>query len=236
MIDSQDDAFAREMLAKGPFDEFGGRLAVRCFKLRADGALGSRGALLLLPYDDDPKNSGLNVQLPESLLAWTRAALKHGFRWARCHRRPRQPHRARYLRTGHARDGKQDMRLRVEHAQILSPDDIPRFAALGVVASMQPRTRRPTCRGRKRAWVQRGCMALTRGARCSTAAPRWHSLGLSRGVGGPAPGPLRGCHAPGREGNPPGGWFRDQTLTLDQALRAFTIGAAYARFDEKDAA
>jgi predicted amidohydrolase YtcJ len=237
MIDSQDDAFAREMLKKGPFEEFGGRLAVHCFKLRADGALGSRGALLLEPYDDDPKNSGLNVQLPESLLAWTRSALKHGFQVGthaigdRANRIVLDTYEQAMRETG-----KKDMRLRVEHAQILATEDIPRFAALGVVASMQP-----THATSDMPWA-----GARVGATRLHGAYAWRSLldsGAVLAFGSDFPveseNPLPGLYAAvtrqDAKGNPPGGWLRDQTLTLDQALRAFTIGAAWARFDEKDA-
>ena len=79
MIDSDDRSLARERLAAGPAQEFEGRLTMRCLKLRADGALGSRGAALLAPYSDDPDNVGLDVQVPDTLLAWTQDALRAGF-------------------------------------------------------------------------------------------------------------------------------------------------------------
>ncbi|HKW15179.1 MAG TPA: amidohydrolase [Candidatus Krumholzibacteria bacterium] len=237
MIDSQDDAFAREILARGPFQEFKGRLTVHSFKLRADGALGSRGALLLEPYNDDPKNTGLNVQLPESLLAWTRSALSRGFQVGthaigdRANRIVLDTYEQAMRETG-----KKDMRLRVEHAQILSPQDIPRFAALGVVASMQP-----THATSDMPWAEKRV-----GAARLHGAYAWRSLldsGAVLAFGSDFPveseNPLLGLYAAvtrqDAKGNPPGGWFRDQKLTLDEALRAFTIGAAYARFDEKDA-
>jgi predicted amidohydrolase YtcJ len=237
MIDSQDDAFAREMLARGPFEEFGGRLAVHAFKLRADGAMGSRGALLLEPYSDDPKNRGLNVQLPDTLLAWTRAALRHGFQVG-THAIGDGANRIvlDIYEQAMRETGKKNLRLRVEHAQILSLQDIPRFVALGVIASMQP-----THATSDMPWIE------TRvGAARLHGAYAWRSLldsGAVLAFGSDFPvesdNPLLGLYAAvtreDAKGNPPGGWFRDQTLTLDQALRAFTIGAAYARFDEKDA-
>jgi predicted amidohydrolase YtcJ len=237
MIDSQDDAFAREMLKKGPFEEFDGRLAVHCFKLRADGALGSRGALLLAPYDDDPKNAGLNVQLPESLLAWTRSALSRGFQVGthaigdKANRIVLDTYEQAMRETG-----KKDMRLRVEHAQILSIDDIPRFAKLGVVASMQP-----THATSDMPWV-----AQRLGTSRLHGAYAWRSLldsGAVLAFGSDFPveseNPMLGLYAAvtrqDAKGNPPGGWYHDQALKLDQALRAFTVGAAYARFDETNA-
>jgi predicted amidohydrolase YtcJ len=237
MIDSQDDSLAREVLAKGPSSEFGGRLTIRSFKLRADGALGSRGAALLEPYDDDPGNRGLNVQPPDTLLAWTRAALKHGFQVGthaigdRANRLVLDTYEQAQRETG-----KTDARLRIEHCQILSPQDIPRFAALGVVASMQP-----THATSDMPWAQKRI-----GAERLTGAYAWRSLLASGAIlafGSDFPvesaNPVRGLYAAvtrqDAEGNPSGGWLPEQKLTLVEALRAFTEGAAYARFDEKEA-
>jgi len=237
MIDSQDDAFAREMLARGPWEEFGGRLRVRSFKLRADGALGSRGALLLAPYDDDPRNSGLNVQPPDTLLAWTRAALRHGFQVGThaigdgANRMMLDIYEKALRETG-----KKDARLRIEHAQIVSPQDIPRFAALGVVASMQP-----THATSDMPWAEKRV-----GAERLRGAYAWRSLldsGAVLAFGSDFPvesvNPLLGLYAAyarqDADGKPAGGWMPDEKLTLEEALRAFTEGAAYASFDEKDA-
>jgi predicted amidohydrolase YtcJ len=237
MIDSQDDAFAREMLAQGPAREFGGRLTTRAFKLRADGAMGSRGALLLAPYDDDPKNSGLNVQTTDTLLAWTRAALKHGFQVGthaigdRANRTVLDIYEQALRETG-----KKDARLRIEHAQVVAPEDIPRFAALGVVASMQP-----THATSDMPWIEKRV-----GAKRLSGAYAWRSMlesGAALAFGSDFPvesvNPLPGLYAAltrqDAEGNPPGGWMPKQKLSFEEALRAFTEGAAYASFDEKNA-
>jgi predicted amidohydrolase YtcJ len=237
MIDSQDDAFAREMLAKGPFQEFGGRLTVHSFKLRADGALGSRGALLLEPYDDDPGNRGLHVQTPDTLLFWTRSALARGFQVGThaigdgANRQMLDIYEKALRETG-----KKDARLRIEHAQVISLEDIPRFAALGVIASMQP-----THATSDMPW------AHTRvGMKRLEGAYAWRSLLASGAVlafGSDFPvesvNPLLGLYAAvtrqDAKGNPAGGWLPQQKLSLEDALRAFTWGAAYASFDEKDA-
>jgi len=237
MIDSQDDSLAREVLAKGPSVEFGGRLTIRSFKLRADGALGSRGAALLEPYDDDPGNRGLNVQPPDTLLAWTRAALKHGFQVGthaigdRANRLVLDTYEQAQRETG-----KNDARLRIEHCQILAPQDLPRFATLGVVASMQP-----THATSDMPWAEKRV-----GAERLKGAYAWRSLlssGATLAFGSDFPvesaDPVRGLYAAvtrqDAEGNPAGGWLPEEKLTLEEALRAFTEGAAYARFDENDA-
>lgn len=237
MIDSQDDSLAHEVLAKGPSVEFGGRLTIRSFKLRADGALGSRGAALLAPYDDDPRNVGLSVQEPDTLLWWTRSALARGFQVGthaigdRANRLVLDTYEQALRETG-----KTDARLRIEHCQILAPQDIPRFAALGVVASMQP-----THATSDMPWAEKRV-----GAERLKGAYAWRSLlasgaMLAFGSDFPveSPDPVRGLYAAvtrqDAEGNPAEGWLPEQKLTLEEALRAFTAGAAYARFDEGDA-
>ncbi len=237
MIDSQDESLMREMLDKGPSQEFDGRLVMRSFKLRADGALGSRGALLLAPYEDDPGNSGLNVQTPDSLFILTRAAVAHGFQVC-THAIGDGANRMMldiYERVARE-SGQTDLRLRIEHAQVVSLDDLPRFAALGVIASMQP-----THATSDMPWAYRRV-----GAERLRGAYAWRSLVSSRAVlafGSDFPvesvNPLLGLYAAvtrqDAEGNPPGGWMPEERLSLEEALRAFTEGAAYARFDEKNA-
>jgi predicted amidohydrolase YtcJ len=134
-----DSADVAHYLARGPRSALAdGRLWVRAIKLYADGALGSRGAALLEPYSDDPSNSGPPRERagahPRRRPARARRRLPGEH--AR-HRRPRQPPRARRLRGALRERPTPDHRFRVEHAQILSPDDVPRFAELGVIPSMQ---------------------------------------------------------------------------------------------------
>lgn len=235
MIDSGDEALARERLAAGPAQEFDGRLVMRCLKLRADGALGSRGARLLAPYRDDPGNAGLDVQSRDALLGWTQDALRAGFQVG-THAIGDRGNRVTLDVYEQALAGRKDARLRVEHCQILDPADISRFAALGVVASMQP-----THATSDMPWAE------TRlGAERMQGAYAWRTLldsGAVLAFGSDFPvesvDPLTGLHAAvtrqDGDGNPPGGWRPQERLTLDQALRGYTTGAAYAAFDEKDA-
>src|SRR5262249_30920999 len=113
------------------------RLLVRGIKLYADGALGSRGAALFEPYPQEPHSRGL-LQTTESDLRFAATlAARSGFQLAlhaighRANRTVLDAYEAAGVRG-------RDLRFRVEHAQILTPEDIPRFAALGVAASMQP--------------------------------------------------------------------------------------------------
>ncbi|HEX5131836.1 MAG TPA: amidohydrolase [Candidatus Krumholzibacteria bacterium] len=237
MLDSEYPDAVSAGLAAGPLELFGGRLIVRCVKLRADGALGSRGAALLAPYDDDPGNSGLLVTEPDALLAFTRDALAAGFQVA-THAIGDRGNRITLdlYERALAASGARDARLRIEHCQILAPSDIPRFAALGVVASMQP-----THATSDMPWVRERI-----GESRQQGGYVWRSLldsGAVLAFGSDAPvesiDPLWGIYAAvtreDRDGQPPEGWMPEQRVTVVEALRAFTWGAAYAAFDEMHA-
>ncbi len=237
LLDSDEPPLLREQLAAGPAREFDGRIVVRAIKLRADGALGSRGAALLEPYTDDPGNRGTNVDPPDSILYWTREAVRHGFQVG-THAIGDRGNRLtldiyeQVLRETGARDA----RLRIEHCQILALDDIPRFKSLGVVASMQP-----THATSDMPWAQaRIGVERLRGAYV------WRTLldsGAVVAFGSDFPieavDPLLGLYAAvtrqDADGNPPGGWRPEERLTFPEAVAAFTEGAAYASFDEGDA-
>jgi predicted amidohydrolase YtcJ len=237
MIDSDDPGAMRAAFRTGPAEEFGGRLVVRSVKLRADGALGSRGAALLAPYDDDPGNAGLVVTPPESLLAWTTEALRAGFQPA-THAIGDRGNRLILDAYEGAQSsvGAQDARARVEHCQVLAPADVGRFAALGVIASMQP-----THATSDMPWVEARIGRARMGG-----AYAWRSLlgtGAVLAFGSDAPvesiDPLWGIYAAvtrcDHGGQPAGGWLAGERVTMDEALRGFTWGAAYAAFDEAEA-
>lgn len=126
-----------------------------------------------------------------------------------------------------------DPRLRIEHAQVLAPEDIPRFAKLGVIPSMQP-----THCTSDMTWAE------TRlGPQRVKGAYAWRSLldtgahlPLSSDFPGETLNPFYGIYAAitrqDPAGNPPGGWYPEQRLTLDEALRGYTVEAAYAEFEE----
>ena len=130
----------KDEIAKGiRIGLYNGRLTIRGVKAFVDGALGSRGALLFDPYSDRPVTSGLLVTDDEELADIARIAKKNGFQLSVHAIGDRGNHIV--LNTyekviGADIDGKH--RWRIEHAQILHPDDIPRFAKLGVIPSMQP--------------------------------------------------------------------------------------------------
>ena len=134
-----DPAWLEEQLRIGPRKSGrDDRLRVRAVKLYLDGALGSRGAALLEDYSDDPKNRGLLLTDPAEFRKRAEAATRAGFQVAvhaigdRGNRLALDTYEALRPLAG------ADPRFRIEHAQIVDPGDIPRFAKIGVMASMQP--------------------------------------------------------------------------------------------------
>ncbi|MBN2491537.1 MAG: amidohydrolase [Planctomycetes bacterium] len=211
-----------------------GRLTVRALKLYADGALGSRGAALLAPYSDRPEESGLLVTEPAELHRLTRRAAEAGLQVC-VHAIGDRANRAVLdgFEAAIAATGRRDARHRVEHAQVLHPDDIPRFERLGVIASMQP-----THLTSDMPW------AMDRlGPERIQGAYAWRRLlasGAHLAGGSDFPvervDPLLGLHAAitrRRTEEPgPGVYGPDQRMTPLEALRAFTAEAAYAAFEE----
>jgi predicted amidohydrolase YtcJ len=223
--------------ARGPQSGlYGGTLWIRSIKLYADGALGSRGAALLDPYADDSKNTGLLVSPPAFIQEVATKALKAGFQ-VNTHAIGDRGNRVALdaIEAALAAVPATDHRFRVEHAQILSYADIPRFAKLGVIPSMQ-------------ASHQTSDMYWA-GTRLGVArlpgAYAWRSL-IDAGVivpnGSDFPveyvNPLISFHAAisRQDANdwPPGGWYPEQRMTRDEALKSMTIWPAYAAFQEKE--
>ena len=208
-------------------------LTVRAIKKYMDGALGSRGAWLLKPYADDPSSTGLNTDPVAEIEETARLAITNGFQLCVHAIGDRANHETLdlYERVFRAHPGKKDLRWRVEHAQILSAADIPRFASLGVIASMQ-------------------------GIHCTSDAP-WaiERLGPKRAEEGAYAwrklldsGAIvaNGTDVPVEDVDPianfyasvtrrtAGGtaFFPEQRMTREEALRSYTRNAAYAAFEE----
>jgi predicted amidohydrolase YtcJ len=133
-----DPSSAAEVLAHGPSADPTGQVRVRGIKLYADGALGSRGAALLAPYSDRPGWTGLLVTPHETMVALMGKARDAGAQVATHAIGDRGNRLALDAMAETIGSGHTDRRWRIEHAQILSPADLPRFAAMGVTASMQP--------------------------------------------------------------------------------------------------
>ncbi len=221
--------------ARGPQSAlYDGHLWIRAIKLYADGALGSRGAALLEPYADDPGNSGLLVSSPQHIEQVAIAALRHGFQ-VNTHAIGDRGNRLTLDAYEHALDSvpTADHRFRIEHAQILHHDDIPRFAKLGVIPSMQA----------VHATSDMYWAVNRLGPARLLGAYAWRSL-LNTGViipdGSDFPvervNPLYSFHAAvSRQDEhdwPPGGWLPEQKMTREEALKGMTIWPAYAAFQE----
>ena len=236
MIRSNDsvlDAFMRRGRQLALYD---GRLWIRSIKLVADGALGSRGAALLEPYADDPGNTGLITTPPERIKSVAVRALKAGFQLNvhaigdRANRMVLDQYEAALKEVPVA-----DHRFRIEHAQILHHDDIPRFAELDVIPSMQGSHQTSDMY-----WVP-----ARLGWSRSEGAYAWRSL-LNTGVVIPngsdlpveSPNPLLSFHAfvtrQDGDGYPAGGWFPAQRATREEALLSMTVWPAYAAFMENE--
>jgi predicted amidohydrolase YtcJ len=213
-----------------------GRLTVRAVKVVSDGALGSRGALLLAPYADEPGTRGLATIEPDRLKAVLQRALAQGFQVAThaigdaANRMVLDAYEAAFGDKGGARH-----RFRIEHAQVLAPADVPRFKALGVIPSMQP-----THCTSDMYWAEDRL-----GPERAKGAYLWKTF-LADGVpvagGSDAPvesiAVLPGLYAAvtrqDAKGWPEGGWHPDERVTITEALKMFATGAAFAAFEEQD--
>ena len=220
----------------GPLTGYGHDfLSVRSVKLYADGALGSRGAAMLTPYSDDAKNSGLLFSKPDEMTAMISKAIGHGYQVCvhaigdKGNREVLDGFAAAYRKYP---DGK-ILRNRIEHAQVVSLDDIPRFVGLDLIASMQPTHATSDMN-----------MAEDRvGPERIKGAYAWRTF-LKQGTriaGGSdfpveSANPFFGLHAAvtrqDHDGRPLGGWYPKQAMTMTEALRAFTLDAAYAAHQE----
>ena len=228
---------AEKLFAAGPIiGETNGRYTRRTVKLYIDGALGSRGAALLEPYADYP-SSGLLMNFAEVLRPFLAEALRRGIQ-VETHAIGDRGNRLMldlYAEAFGAVRTATDPRWRIEHAQILSPADIPRFAALGVIASMQP----------SHAIGDLYFAPARLGSARLAGAYAWQSL-LQSGAMVTA-----GSDAPVERGEPMiefyaavarrsldgfanADWHLEQRMTREQALRALTLSAAYASFQEKE--
>ncbi|TWI00271.1 hypothetical protein IP90_02817 [Luteimonas cucumeris] len=229
-----DGAALAELCAKGLYQHASDRVRMQGVKLYVDGALGSRGAALLEDYSDEPGNRGLLVTTPEAFESAVRKAKDCGVQVATHAIGDRGN---RMVLDTYAKvlgdEAKTDHRWRIEHSQIVALEDIPRFAQLGVIASMQP-----THATSDMPWAQdRVGRERIAGA---YAWRRFLDSGARLALGSDFPvehvDPRLGLYAAAtrqdRAGHPPGGWLADQKLTAAEALRGFTADAAWAGKDE----
>ena len=209
------------------------RLEIASVKLYTDGALGSRGAAMIEPYSDDPENRGLPFWTQSELDAMVRKANGMGFQVG-IHAIGDLGNRMALNSFERVQGGKPSpLRNRIEHSQIVTLEDIPRFAELGVVASMQA----------THATSDKNMAEDRIGPDRILGGYAWRRM-LDAGVvlanGSDFPvelsNPFHGLYATvtrqGRDGEPEGGWYADQALTRAEALLSFTLAAAYAARQE----
>lgn len=232
-----DSAALSHYFAKGPRSAlYNGQVWVRAVKLYADGAMGSRGAALLEPYSDDPNNNGLLLSAPAHIQDVAERGLAAGFQinthaiGDRGNRVVLDAYEKAFGKVPRA-----NHRFRVEHAQILHQDDIPRFAQLGVIPSMQASHQTSDMY-----WIGKR-LGPTR----LYGAYAWQTL-LNTGVvipnGSDFPveevNPLISFHASIARQDardwPTGGWYPAERMSREDALRSMTLWPAYAGFQEAD--
>lgn len=236
MIRANEETLERFMRRGVQTGMHGGRLWIRSIKITADGALGSRGAALLEDYSDEPGNSGLITAQPELIRRVAVTALANGFQLNvhaigdRANRMVLDAFEAALDEVPVA-----DHRFRIEHAQILHHQDIPRFAELGVIPSMQGSHQTSDMY-----WVPNRI-----GWSRAQGSYAWRSL-LNTGVVIPngsdfpveAVNPLISFKAfvtrEDNDGFPEGGWLPSQKTTRQEALLSMTLWPAYAAFMENE--
>jgi predicted amidohydrolase YtcJ len=204
---------------------------VRAIKAYADGALGSRGAALLEEYSDEPGKTGLLVMTPERLAEIAREAGRRGWQvWIHAI----GDRGNRIALDALARGGGPAARHRIEHAQVVAPPDIPRFAREGVIASIQPThatSDMPWAEARVGPQRIRGAYAWKTLARAGAKTAGGSDFPVE------SENPMLGIYAAvsrkDAQDRPEGGWRPEEKLSRAEALALFTSGAAWAAFEEK---
>lgn len=232
---TDDEALLSRWFTRGPEIDPEARLQVRGVKLYVDGALGSRGAALVEPYSDDPGNIGLLVSSGDHLADVSRRAGQTGFQVAIHAIGDRGGVVALDAMESALGGARPQARFRLEHAQVLRLQDIDRMAKLGIIASMQPthatsdmpwagdrvgERRLEGAYAWRRVLTSGGRLALGSDFPVESADPR---LGLYAAVTRQDP-----------DGKPQGGWRPGEKLTREEALRGFTLDAAWSLFLEKE--
>jgi predicted amidohydrolase YtcJ len=210
-------------------------------KLFSDGALGPHTAAMFLPYEDESSNRGILMMDAEQIFEVGRLAVEHGIGLAVHAIGDRANHEVLNA-FAHLRQYEQHLpiitpqplRHRIEHVQVVHPDDLPRFAQLGIIASMQPIHATSDMYMADRCWGARSAYAYAWRSQLD------HHNTLAFGSDAPveSPNPFWGIHAAvtrrRADGSPAEqGWHPEQRLSVGEAIRSFTTGAAYAAKAER---
>lgn len=233
------DSALPQMLKTGYVRDDKDFLSIRSVKIYGDGALGSRGAALLAPYQDDHDNQGLLVTSKQALVPLFNLVLGHRFQinihaiGDRANRIALDQFQRVYQQPGAELIHGKELRHRIEHAQVVHPEDIPRFKTLDIIPSMQPthatsdKDMAPKRVGEKRlagayAWQQ----FLQQGSRIVAGSDFPVELA----------NPMFGLHAAvtrqDRNNQPAHGWRNHDSMSVQQAFKAFTLDAAYGAHQE----
>jgi predicted amidohydrolase YtcJ len=237
MLSLRDEELIRKWIEKGPDTDAESMLVTRTVKAYYDGALGSRGARLLYDYSDMPGHRGVSGDdygFNEQLNA---DAMKAGFQIAIHAIGDAGNREALDILESVFREDPSTAknRHRIEHAQVISPEDIPRLGQLGIIASMEP----PHAMEDK-TWAEQRL-----GSERILGAYAWRSLreaGTRLTFNSDNPGSdhsiFYGLHSAitrqDKDGEPEGGWYREQRVTAEEAVRAYTAWSAYASFREDE--
>ncbi|WP_445666504.1 amidohydrolase [Fodinibius sp. AD559] len=234
MIGGAGDTFDK-LAQDGPITSYADDLlALRSVKIYGDGALGSRGAAMLEPYSDDPGNTGLLFHTQEEMNEMVLKTMSNGFQ-TNIHAIGDAANRQVLNAFANAKDslGDQGLRNRVEHAQIVSQQDIPRFNELNIIASMQPTH---ATSDMNMAEDRVGPERLQGGYAWKTFVDQGTTLAFGSDFPVEHVNPFYGLYSAvtrqDHQGNPEGGWYPSESLTREQALRSFTLDAAYAAHQE----
>jgi hypothetical protein len=235
MVRQDNDVIAPKLAHYKMIDYADGHLTVRAIKKQIDGALGSRGAWLLAPYSDKPESSGLETTKIAEIDETARLAMQNGFQLC-VHAIGDRANRETlniFERAFKANPTKKDLRWRVEHAQHISAQDIPRFGKMGVIASMQG----IHCTSDAPYVLER-----LGEARAREGAYAWQKLMKTGAVianGTDAPvedvDPIPSYYASvSRKLKDGTVFFPDQRMSRIEALKSYTINGAYAAFEENN--
>lgn len=235
MLGASDPKLA-DMLEQGIIQDNQDKLFIRSVKIYGDGALGSRGAALLEPYQDAPEKRGLLVTQPDKLRKLYDQIFAKGFQ-INIHAIGDRANKLALDEFQHAYEDyplANRLRNRIEHAQVVHIDDIPRFKQLDVLPSMQP----------THATSDKNMAENRIGKERLKGAYAWQTF-LKQGSkvvsGSDFPvelaNPFYGIHAAvtrqDRDNQPESGWLAHESLTVEQALKSFTLDAAYGAHQEK---
>ncbi|MGD2245675.1 MAG: amidohydrolase family protein [Candidatus Aminicenantes bacterium] len=235
MLDCTDEELIEPYLQNGPEIDPDNWLTIRCIKIFQDGSLGTRSALMFEPYSDAPDVLGVTTTSQEEIERLTTRSLQAGMQVA-THAIGDRSNRITldaYEAAIRAVPGAKDHRLRIEHAQVVALEDIPRFKELDIVTSMQPphaTSDMPWAEDRVGSKRIKGAYAWRLFLDAGVRVP------LNSDFPGETLNPFSGMYAAETrqtpKGKPEGGWYPEQCLKREEVLYAYTVESAYSGFEE----